>query len=48
GLASYPWDGHDANSLLEQADRLAMDSKRQGKNAITLGPGADSICHIEH
>jgi diguanylate cyclase (GGDEF)-like protein len=48
GLASYPWDGHDANSLLEQADRLAMESKRQGKNAITLGPGADSVCHIEH
>ncbi|MGV6813442.1 MAG: GGDEF domain-containing protein, partial [Phycisphaerales bacterium] len=44
GLASYPWDGHDAESLLEQADQLAMASKRNGKNAITLGPGAESVC----
>ena len=44
GLASYPWDGHDADSLLEQADQLAMESKRSGKNAMTLGPGAESIC----
>jgi diguanylate cyclase (GGDEF)-like protein len=44
GLASFPWDGHDANSLLEQADQLAMKSKSQGKNAITLGPGAQSVC----
>lgn len=48
GLASYPWDGHDAASLLEQADQYAMESKRQGKNAITLGPGAESVCHTEH
>ena len=47
GLASYPWDGHDAASLLEEADRYAMESKRQGKNAITLGPGAESVCHTE-
>lgn len=44
GLASFPWDGHDSESLLEQADQLAMESKRQGKNAITLGPGAESVC----
>lgn len=44
GLASFPWDGHDADSLLEQADLLAMESKRNGKNAMTLGPGAESIC----
>ena len=44
GLASFPWDGHDADSLLNQADMLAMESKRQGKNAITLGPGAESVC----
>lgn len=44
GLASYPWDGHDSESLLEQADQLAMESKRNGKNAMTLGPGAESIC----
>ena len=44
GLASFPWDGHDAKSLLEQADQLAMESKRNGKNAMTLGPGAESVC----
>lgn len=47
GLASFPWDGHDAASLLEEADRCAMESKRQGKNAITLGPGAESICKLD-
>ncbi|MEX0876394.1 MAG: diguanylate cyclase, partial [Phycisphaerales bacterium] len=47
GLASFPWDGHDADSLLEKADQLAMESKRQGKNAITLGPGAESVCHTK-
>ena len=44
GLASYPWDGHDSESLLEQADQLAMESKRNGKNAMTLGPGAETVC----
>jgi diguanylate cyclase (GGDEF)-like protein len=47
GLASYPWEGHDADSLLDQADKLAMESKRQGKNAITLGPGAECICNTD-
>ena len=47
GLASFPWDGHDAASLLDAADRCAMESKRQGKNAITLGPGAESVCHLD-
>jgi diguanylate cyclase (GGDEF)-like protein len=47
GLASFPWDGADAESLLERADQLAMASKRQGKNAITLGPGAESVCRIK-
>lgn len=47
GLASFPWDGHDAASLLESADQCAMESKRQGKNAITLGVGAESVCHLD-
>lgn len=47
GLASFPWDGHDAASLLEAADQCAMGSKQQGKNAITLGPGAESICKLD-
>lgn len=44
GLAAYPWDGLDARSLLERADDLACLSKRQGKNAVTLGPGAERVC----
>ncbi len=44
GLATFPWDGADVASLLEQADRNAMLSKRSGKNAITFGPGASDIC----
>ncbi|MFG0328716.1 MAG: GGDEF domain-containing protein [Phycisphaerales bacterium] len=43
GLASFPWDGHDARSLLEVADHRALASKRAGKNAITFGPGGDAV-----
>ncbi len=43
GLATYPWDGADAQSLLARADELAMQSKRAGKNCITLGPGAERL-----
>lgn len=46
GLASYPWDGADAESLLSVADELALNSKRQGKNVITLGKGAQDVCHL--
>jgi diguanylate cyclase (GGDEF)-like protein len=40
GAAMFPWDGHDAETLLRHADRLAIESKRKGKDALTLGPGA--------
>ncbi len=40
GLASYPWDGSTPDQLLARADEMALRSKRQGKNAITFGPGA--------
>jgi len=40
GLAGYPWDGQTAEDLLHNADAMALRSKRQGKNAITFGPGA--------
>jgi diguanylate cyclase (GGDEF)-like protein len=40
GLASYPWDGLDPQSLLERADEALLESKRQGKNCLTFGPGA--------
>lgn len=39
GLATFPWDGTTAEDLLRHADRLALESKRMGKNVITLGPG---------
>jgi len=38
GLATFPWDGHDPATLLRHADQRALESKRKGKNAITLGP----------
>ncbi len=38
GLATYPWDGRTVEELLQRADQLALESKRAGKNAITLGP----------
>jgi diguanylate cyclase (GGDEF)-like protein len=44
GLATYPWDGVDAVSLRRRAAELARESKRQGKNVITLGPGAERVC----
>jgi two-component system cell cycle response regulator len=47
GLATFPWDGTTVEELLDRADRLAMDSKRLGKNAITLGPGAMRACNGE-
>ncbi len=42
GLATYPWDGSDLKSLLQHADQLALQSKRSGKNALTLGPAASA------
>lgn len=44
GLASYPWDGRTPEELLERADQMALQSKNQGKNAITFGPGAMRMC----
>lgn len=39
GLATFPWDGTSAESLLERADQLALEGKRLGKNVIAIGPG---------
>lgn len=41
GLATYPWDGLNPADLVCKADERAMEGKRQGKNVIMLGPGAD-------
>ena len=37
GLATFPWDGATPEELLRKADQLALESKRAGKNGITLG-----------
>lgn len=37
GLATYPWDGDTPETLLTRADELSMQSKRAGKNLLTLG-----------
>lgn len=42
GLATYPWDGLTAAELVAKADERAMEGKKQGKNVIVLGPGADA------
>lgn len=39
GLATYPWDGRSAEELVERADRLALEGKKQGKNVIAIGAG---------
>lgn len=47
GLATFPWDGNDASALLDRADQLSMESKKQGKNALTFGRAAESECRRE-
>jgi diguanylate cyclase (GGDEF)-like protein len=37
GLATFPWDGMDVEALLLKADQRLLQSKRQGKNSITIG-----------
>ena len=37
GLATFPWDGMDVESILRKADQRLLQSKRQGKNNITIG-----------
>lgn len=44
GLATFPWDGADPDTLLRHADQLALESKRKGKNIITFGQGAMRAC----
>lgn len=36
GLASFPWDGKDADSLLGKADEALLQAKRSGKDRILL------------
>ena len=46
GLAGYPWDGKNCDDLLDRADEMALQSKRQGKNVVTFGPGALRTCEM--
>ncbi len=36
GLASFPWDGKTADELMKSADDALIETKRRGKNGITL------------
>lgn len=46
GLAGFPWDGQTPQQLYEVADRMLLESKRQGKNALSFGAGADRACGL--
>lgn len=43
GLATFPWDGRTPEELVERADLLALEGKRQGKNVIAIGPGCERL-----
>jgi len=43
GLAGFPWDGQDVDTLVAHADAMAIQSKRQGKNVICFGPGCAPV-----
>ncbi len=40
GMATFPWDGHNRENLMKQADQLLRESKKSGTNAILIG-GSD-------
>ena len=43
GLVTYPRDGNTTRELLSKADKLALKSKRSGKNVITFGPATENF-----
>jgi diguanylate cyclase (GGDEF)-like protein len=43
GLVTFPWDGLTTRELLSAADKLALKSKRSGKNVITFGPTVGQV-----
>jgi diguanylate cyclase (GGDEF)-like protein len=36
GLATFPWDAHDAQGLIDKADKALLHAKDAGKNRIYL------------
>lgn len=46
GIAGFPWDGRTPDELLQRADEMALQSKHQGKNVITFGPGSQETCEV--
>lgn len=44
GIATFPWDGTTTADLVRRADELARESKREGKNAIRMGPFQGESC----
>ncbi len=43
GLATFPWDGLTAEDLIRRADKLVLESKRLGKNKISIGSGGGDM-----
>lgn len=43
GLASFPWDGKTADELIKAADEALIETKRRGKNGITLAGEATCL-----
>ncbi|MBP7937051.1 MAG: GGDEF domain-containing protein [Phycisphaerae bacterium] len=43
GLATFPWDAHDAESLIERADEALLQAKRAGKNRIHIVGRQDPV-----
>jgi diguanylate cyclase (GGDEF)-like protein len=46
GVAAYAPGSHDETLLIEQADRALYESKRAGRNRVTVHPSADLPEHL--